>query len=300
VLCSGENDRMTISELGWDHKKLIKYVKRNQNMKRYLIECQVLILVCTLIYGAILGYYAKGEQIVLDAIKIPILFLFSLYIAIPIFFIVDVLLGNKISLTQITTLLLLGFASTGVVLIAFAPLMFFFILTTLDYYFIATLNVVVCGFAGFFGIVSIFVNFRQFHKNTNWYPSFIIGSFIIVFVGTQLAWALRPFLHLAEQFTRPISGNFYIALARLIGENPILAGILILVFGLIALFVFYGKVYLNQDEGNIPTTNKFKSKPEIKQPGSKPMSPPNVPSPYYPGYYLGPPQRIIAPKDNKT
>jgi hypothetical protein len=285
-----KNNFPKISELAWEQKNIIENVKMNRDLNRYILGCHVLILICTIIYGAVLGYYAKGEQIILDAIKIPILFLITLYIAIPIFFIVDALQGNKISMGQISTLILLGFSSASIVLIAFTPLMFFFIFTTLEYSFIAILNIVICGFAGYFGIFSIYSSFKQFHKSTTWYPSLMIGSFIIIFVGTQLAWTLRPFFHISSQFTRPISGNFYVALARLIEENPIVSIILITIFGLIAAIITYN--WINNDSRLDSTTaqganQKVKRKLKETPIQTPPPPTPNYSPPFYPGQVWG-------------
>jgi hypothetical protein len=261
-----KNNFPKISELAWEQKNIIKNVKMNRDLNRYILGCHVLILICTIIYGAVLGYYAKGEQIILDAIKIPILFLITLYIAIPIFFIVDALQGNKISMGQISTLILLGFSSASIVLIAFTPLMFFFIFTTLEYSFIAILNIVICGFAGYFGIFSIYSSFKQLHKNTTWYPSLMTGSFIIIFVGTQLAWTLRPFF------------------------NPIVSIILIIIFGIIAAIITYN--WINNDSRLDGTTTQRadqKVKRKLKEtPIQTPPPPaPNYSPPYYPGQVWG-------------
>jgi len=284
-----------ISSLAWDQKNTIRNVRRNKYLSRYIIESHIIILICTLIYGAVLGYYVRGTQIILNSLKIPILYLVTLYIAIPIIFIVDALMENKITFMQVTTLLLLGFTSTSIVLIAFTPLMLFFILTTNDYSFIVILNIAVSGFAGYFGIVSILSSFKRFHNKDTWSPSLIIGSFIIVFVGTQLAWALRPFFHSSTNFTRPISGNFYVALARLAGQNPMVAVIIIGIFLLIAIFITATRLHLDSQDAkkrHRKIESKTKSKPGQIRKENKNINHnmPNYPPPYYPGAVWNIPQ----------
>ena len=273
-----------LSQLAWAQQKIIQNVQKKRNLGKYIVECHIIILICTIIYGAVLGYFAKGEQVLLNALKIPLLFLVTLYITIPIIFIVDVLLENKISFSQVATLLLLGFTSTSIVLIAFTPLMFFFILTTIDYTFIVLLNISICGFAGYFGIVSILSGFKRFHKDASWSPSLFIGSFIIVFVGTQLAWTLRPFFHSYSEFTRPISGNFYVALGRLIEHNPTIGIVLIGVFLLIALLITVTR--LNNDSESVKKQKRLLLKPPVLH--TPPPQPPTH-APYIPGQVWGPP-----------
>jgi hypothetical protein len=164
--------------------------------------------------------------------------------------------------------------------------MLFFILTALDYYFIVMLNIVICGFAGYFGIISILTSFKKFHGTDEVNPSLTIGSFIIVFVGTQLAWTLRPFFHSASEFTKPISGNFYVALASLVGQNPAMAAVLFGVFGLIALIITGTRLYpaaeivtYKTSSGKTRTMRKLKDKKN----NTKDQTPP----PYHPYYYPG-------------
>jgi hypothetical protein len=219
-----------------------------------------------LLYGAILGVYVGGPQIILNAVKIPMLFFITYYISVPIIFIVDAMIDNKITFSQMALMVSLGFTSTAIILAAFTPLMLFFILTTQNYFFIVILNISICSFAGYFGLLSLLTSFKRFHRNTNWSPSLIIGSFIIIFVGTQLAWTLRPFFHSTNVFTRPISGNFYIALARLIDQEPALAFILITIFGFVGLIVTISRLSTNNDPlDSLKTENKDGAKNKKKQ-----------------------------------
>jgi hypothetical protein len=44
----------------------------------------------------------------------------------------------------------------------------------------------------------------------------LIGVFVLIFVGTQLAWILRPYFHFYPFFIRPLGGNFYLAMLELL------------------------------------------------------------------------------------
>ncbi len=261
-----------IAELAWEQKKNIKQVRMNKNISRYIIDSHVLILFCTIIYGAILGFYSKDIQILFNAVKIPLLFLITLYITIPIVFIVDALQGNKINLAQTEVLLLLGFNNTAVVLLAFTPLMLFFILTALDYYFIVLLNIAICGFAGYFGIFSIYQNYKTFYNRDEWPHALTIGAFIIIFVGTQLAWTLRPFFNTYTDFIRPISSNFYVALGTLIQSHPGETIVLLGIFGVIAFAVTIARLG-REDEKKIVYTPNGRLQRRLKESGNGKIDP---------------------------
>lgn len=237
-----------VSELSWDVKKSVDNVKQNKEIRNYIINCHIVILVCTLIYGGVLGAFVSGAQIVLNAVKVPLLFFVTLYIAVPIIFMIDVLYGNKIKFSQMTLILLFGFTCSAVILIAFAPLMLFYILTTTDYSFIVALNFFICGFAGYFGIITMFSSGNRFHKHDTWNIGLIVGGFIIIFVGTQLAWVLRPFFHSYAGFTKPISGNFYMALAQTMQQNPVLTSALFVILILITVFISIVRIVLESDK----------------------------------------------------
>ena len=109
----------------------------------------------------------------------------------------------------------------SVVLLALVPVNLFFILTTANetftsYAFLVLLNVVIFALAGLFAILYVLRGFKAIFQSSDWIFSFCVGSIIFMFVGTQLAWVLRPYFHYYPGFIRPLEGNFYIALIELI------------------------------------------------------------------------------------
>lgn len=227
-----------VSKIITDHEQVIKDIKSEKKLNNYFIKTNLAILICTVIYGAVLGTYVGGYQVFINSIKIPILFFVTLYISLPVFFILDLLLGSKIKLYQMSVLLVTGYAIASIIMIAFTPVVLFFILTAKEYYFTVFLTIGILGFSGYFGIIYIYKNFRLFHKdNKRWFPSVLVGCFIIALVGTQLSWTLRPFFHTHEQFIRPTQGNFYVEIANGIAEHPYIAGPLLFFFLIIAFLV---------------------------------------------------------------
>ena len=268
-----ENISVKIFELAWDQKKAIKNIKKKKYIGQYILQSHILILLCTMIYGMVLGSYVKGPTIIFNAIKIPILYIITLYIALPIIFVVDVMFEKNVSFAQLAAILLLGFTSISVVLIAFSPLILFFIISAPDYGFIVILTIVISGFAGFLGIISILSSFKKLHGTKTWNPSLIIGSFIIIFVGTQLAWTLRPFFHISDGFTRPISGNFYVALANIVANSPTVSIVLIGIFGLIAALITISRLEISRElvSFTLPETpgNRIETKIKLKNNNNK-------------------------------
>ena len=162
-----------------------------------------------------------GLQILYDAIKIPMLLLISLYITAPSFYVLTSILGGRRSLSQVVVLLLSSLTVMSVILLALIPVNLFFLLTTANatystYAFIVLLNVLIFALAGFFALVHLLRGFMALYPGGAWVLSFLIGGFIFIFVGTQLAWVLRPYFHYYEGFIRPPEKNFYVAMIELI------------------------------------------------------------------------------------
>lgn len=199
----------------------LKNLIEEKQLKRYFVNSNLAIAIFSAVYGAIMGVYAGGIQIVYDAIKVPLLLLISVYITIPSYYVLGSLLGGKISFRQMVVLLLSGLAVMAVVLLAFVPVNLFFIFTTANatyttYAFLVLLNVVIFTLAGLFAVVHVLRGFVTVFSGSDWKFAFIIGSIIFMFVGTQLAWVLRPYFHYYPEFIRPVEKNFYAALIELI------------------------------------------------------------------------------------
>ncbi|MHA1863000.1 MAG: hypothetical protein ACTSWA_04455, partial [Candidatus Thorarchaeota archaeon] len=110
----------------------------------------------------------------------------------------------------------------SVMMIAFLPVTLFFTLTTPErtfaaYGFTVLLNVLFFAISGLTAVSYLLNGFNRIHgENKKWVPAMMIGSAVLAFVGTQLAWVLRPYFHVSLAFVAPPEGNFYIALFGLI------------------------------------------------------------------------------------
>jgi hypothetical protein len=279
-----------------DHERIIMDIKRNRNQARYFVESHLFILFCTLVYGAALGTYVEGNQILINSIKIPLLFFVTLYISFPIFYILNLLTGTRMNFIQTLLLLVTGYSVAALVLLAFTPLMLFFLISAKGYGFTVFLTLGVNALAGWFGIVYIFKNYAGYHgaKNRKWLPSFLIGSFIIAFTGSQLGWALRPYFHSYGSFVRPVSSNFYMAMTSAAIKYPGTAAVFALLFGFFAFIVT-----LIIAVKSAPQLFDLKT---VKVDKGGPDPPKGIVQPYYyynPGYPYIPPPAPVEHEETK-
>ncbi len=223
-------------------------------------DAQKGVIVCAALYGLVMGLYVGGFQPLINALKMPLILLLSLYISLPPIYITDLLVGNKIKLGQTAALVLIGMDVTAFVLLAFLPLFLFFIITCGPhtqsvYLFVVILNIGICGLAGVFGLISILKNYRIFYEKKGGTASIIVGCGIIGFVTPQIAWIFRPFFHSYEGFIRPPQGNFYVMLGNVMNNEPYLASTvfgLFFLFGLITALIWAVKVSSHADRAQYP------------------------------------------------
>ena len=207
-----------------DRDKVFEDIKEERNLSSYFWTSMVTIIVFGVTYGASMGLYAGGIQILYVAIKVPMLLLISLYISLPTYYVMSGILGAKMSFRQITVLFMVSIAVMTVVLIAFMSVTLLFAITNMEktfqtYAFTIFLNVGLFGLSGFIAFLYLLGGFNTIHgENKNWIIPMLIGSGVLAFVGTQLAWVLRPYFNQSLEFIRPPSGNFYIALFNLFIE----------------------------------------------------------------------------------
>jgi hypothetical protein len=172
------------------------------------------------LYGAVLGSSNSALQALSSAIKLPILFLITLIICLPTLYFFNLLFGSRLTLPQTLALILTAITVTAVLTLSFAPISLFFWLTAPNYQFFKLLNVAILTLTGFFGLTFLVSGMSHVQQEDKRTPrSFILRMWIFVygFVGTQMAWTLRPFLGAPGypfQIFRQLGGNFYVNVAE--------------------------------------------------------------------------------------
>ncbi len=177
-----------------------------------------LLALCAL-YGAAAGAYSGPAQAISAAIKLPVLFLGTLAICFPGFFVIQVLVGSRLRLQQVLALVLGALSLSAIVLAAVVPITAFFLLTGANYYFLTLLHVVIVLGAGLVGMAVLHEGLAFACEKRGVYPRnamtiMKVWAVLFAFVGIQMAWNLQPFVGdrgQAFQLFRHNEGNFYTA-----------------------------------------------------------------------------------------
>ena len=178
-----------------------------------------LLVLCAL-YGAAAGAYAGPVQALSAAIKLPLLFLGTLAICFPGFFVIQVLVGSRLRLAQVLALVLGALSLSAIVLAAVVPVTAFFLLTGANYYFLTLLHVVLVLGAGLVGMAVLHEGLAFACEKRGVYPKkamtiMKVWAVLFAFVGIQMAWNLQPFVGdrgQPFQLFRHSEGNFYTAI----------------------------------------------------------------------------------------
>lgn len=170
-----------------------------------------------LMYGIVMGSYNGIMQSLVTGVKMPCLIFLSLIICLPALFVIQYMIGSKMSFVQMSNILFSGFTVFSTILLSFAPIIVFFMITSENYSFQKMLHVAVFVFSGFFAVKTIINGLTFSCEKKNVYPKqgmtvFTFWIFIFAFVSSQLAWNLRPFVgdrNLPFELFRYRQSNFY-------------------------------------------------------------------------------------------
>ncbi len=169
------------------------------------------------VYGIVMGCYNGFYQAVSSGIKLPILFSLIIIICFPAFFIIQFVMGSKLSFAQMLTIIISGFTLMGSIMVSFSTIVLFFLITGDNYSFLKLLHVAILTLSGMFGMRTVIEALKFSCEKKNIYPKtgvqvFKFWIFILFFVGAQLSWSLRPFIGSKDQpfeIFREKEGNFY-------------------------------------------------------------------------------------------
>jgi hypothetical protein len=208
-----------LSQLLSDREQFFAEVADGRDLGRKITRSLVTLLVLCAFYGASAGAYAGSAQALSAAIKLPVLFVGTLLICFPGFFVIQVLVGSRLRLAQVLALTTGALALSAIVLAAVVPVALFFLLTGGNYYFLELLHVVIVLGAGLIGMAALHEGLAFACEKRGVYPRnamtiMQVWAILFAFVGVQMAWNLRPFVgDRGEPFKvfRHYEGNFYTA-----------------------------------------------------------------------------------------
>ena len=211
-------------------------------------------------YGLCLGLFALSARESPDArfmlgaaLKLPILILGTTAVTLPSLYVFLALFDVQLGFKQVLGGMLAANTVFATVIASMGPILGFFSLSSQSYPFILLLNVAICGLGGLLGMRLVIKTLAAANPATlveapkepdeevtpgnddhesekmsvisqptvGWRGIIGVWMVLYVFVGTQLAWILRPFIgHLDSPFVwfRGKTGGFVDTVFRALGE----------------------------------------------------------------------------------
>ena len=199
-------------------------------------------------YGLVMGSSHSLWQALASAFKLPILFLLTLAICLPTLYLFNLLCGGRLSARQALALVLSAITVTAALTLAFEPITLFFMVTAQSYPFFILLNTAILLLTGAVGLSFLISGMHSMNTQaraeqtepteppetvepllTTPAPQpqpvsmnlLLIWVLLYGFVGTQLAWTLRPFHgdpSMPFILFRPVESNFYIGVVQTIAR----------------------------------------------------------------------------------
>lgn len=202
-----------------DRDRFFDEVADGEGLRNKLARALWTLMGLSALYGAAAGAYAGPAQAVSAALKLPLLFLGTLAICFPGFFVIQVLVGSRLRLSQVLALVLGSLSLSAILLAAVVPITVFFLFTGANYYFLTLLHVVIVLGAGLVGMVALHDGLAFACEKRGVYPKkamtiMKVWAVLFAFVGIQMAWNLQPFVGdrgQPFQLFRHNEGNFYTA-----------------------------------------------------------------------------------------
>lgn len=168
------------------------------------------------VYGVSMGLYRGLLPAMVSALKLPFLYLLTLAVCFPAFYLLNCLAGPRMRAAQCLRLLLLAVSANALALCSYAPVSYFFTLTTSQdgYAFLVLMHVAVFAVAAAVSVAAAVLVFRATARQLGggFGPLLVFGwALTYGAVGTQMSWVLRPWIatpHADYAPLRPIDGSF--------------------------------------------------------------------------------------------
>ena len=168
----------------------------------------LVVIVCSLIYGVVVGTFSGGQQLWIAPVKIAMGLMISALICLPSLYIFTCLSGSQARLVEVCGLLAGLLMLMTILLIGFAPVAWIFSQSTESLAWMGTLHLIFWFIATVFGLRFLETGFS--HSNAKSHAGFHTWVIIFLLVAAQMTTALRPILGKSDNFL-PAEKKFFLA-----------------------------------------------------------------------------------------
>ncbi len=183
------------------------YQLRQPGAGKLMLSMVFVAILCSLLYGVVVGTFSKGDQLWAAPAKICGGMLISAVICLPSLYIFTCLSGSQARLAEICGLVCGLLMLMTLLLIGFAPVAWLFSESTNSVTWMGTLHLCFWFISTFFGLRFLGAGFSHSHARSSAGLNLWIIIFLLVVV--QMTTALRPIVGTAKTFL-PAEKEFFL------------------------------------------------------------------------------------------
>lgn len=188
------------------HPRRVMFQLREPGAGRLMGLMLLVSVVCSLIYGVVVGTFSGGPQLWIAPVKIAVGLMISAVICLPSLYIFTCLSGSQARLVEVCGLLAGLLMLMTILLIGFAPVAWIFSQSTESLAWMGTLHLIFWCIATVFGLRFLETGFS--HSNARSHAGFHTWVIIFILVALQMTTALRPIIGRADTFL-PAEKKFF-------------------------------------------------------------------------------------------
>jgi len=188
------------------HPRRVMFQLRQPDAGKLIAAMLCVAVVCSLIYGIVVGTFSGGTQLWAAPVKIAVGLMISALICLPSLYIFTCLSGSQARLVEVCGLLAGLLMLMTILLIGFAPVAWIFSQSTESLAWMGTLHLIFWFVATVFGLRFLETGFS--HSNARSHAGFHTWVIIFLLVALQMTTALRPILGTADTFL-PTQKQFF-------------------------------------------------------------------------------------------
>ena len=213
----------SIDQLLREPSDVLERIQQGRDLATLAKAAMLTIALGAGVFGASIGTFRGGVQILYAGVKLPIVLLLTMAICAPALTALNRAVGRRGCLRRDLALVLSALARSSLVLAAQAPIVLLVVRaqasypSLVSYHSVVLLVVVCCAIAGAVGLAMFL---RGLHSAENAALWVVAPALFLVFglVGTQMSWTLRPYVLRPRTpevvFIRSVEGTFFEAVPQ--------------------------------------------------------------------------------------
>lgn len=197
-------------------REMLERIERGESLGEIARAALITIIVGAAVFGASIGFFRAGVQVLFAGIKLPLVILLTAALVAPALSALRAVLQGEPQLLRDFALVLCALARGTMLLAALAPVVLLAISFDIPYHSLILVVVACCLLGGLVGVTFFLRGTLGGGRRGRVLISGVVAILFLV-VGSQMTWTLRPYLvrprAQSVPFVRAMEGSLFDAVA---------------------------------------------------------------------------------------